>query len=155
MYGNLKRCNPNEMKGDIGEIIAWHNLGRISHTKNERKECIIESNLNKRQKDFLMENWNSFDLVDLEKSIIYEVKTKNYSYGKLKGVKNKPPVSKKFIKLLEEAKALNFEFNLVSVTFYSNWRYGIEIKGLERSSICSCEKKSGWKAWKDKKELRE
>jgi hypothetical protein len=151
MYGDLKRCQPNEMKGDIGEIIAWHYLNRISRPKHDQIDIINKSKFNDKQKSFLKENWRSLDLIDLENSIIYEVKTKNYNYGKLKGVKNKPSVSEKFIPVMEKAKELGFETKLVFITFYTNWRYGLEIKEFRRSLVCPYKNKSGWQIWKNKK----
>lgn len=146
MYQNLKRSD-HTLKGEIGEIIAKYSLGGAISTKQNTKYILRKFNLKPEQLEFLERNWNSFDLIDPKSSIIYEVKTKNYFYGNLKGVGNKEVISSNFVKLLDEAMALGFSFKSVSITLYSDWRYGIQVKEFKKKDFSICDKKNGWASW--------
>jgi len=155
MYDNLKRTKNNELKGDVGEIIAKHHLDGAISTKQKTSSVLKKFNLSPIQIKFLSENWNSFDLIDPQTSTIYEVKTKNYFYGNLKGVKNKKVISPNFLQLYEEAISLDFSFKVVMITFFSDWKYGLEVKVFDKKDFCVCKKKSGWSAWEKKKNKKE
>lgn len=151
MYGNLKEEDTN-LKGEIGELIAKYNLKGAILTRHFHYNILKKFNLKPEQLNFLIENWKSFDLIDPASLIIYEVKTKNFFFGNLKGVQNKTIVSLNFIKLCQEAISLGFSIKSVTITLFSNWKYGLVIKEFnEKDFWVHQNKPSGWKRWLEKK----
>ncbi len=82
--------------------------------------------LTQKQKEFLINNWLSFDAIEFTKSdiIIYEIKTRNKEYD-IKRYKTK--FTQNSVDLLNEAKKIGFEVKLAKIFLNTNWEYDIKI----------------------------
>ena len=128
MYGNLRDDQNSNLKGEVGEIIAKHHLKSCISTRNFDVNRLHRFALESEQINFLKENWYSFDLIDPQSKIIYEVKTRKYFHKKLVGIKNKIVITPNFNKISEQAQQLGFSVKLLEITLFSDWNYGIIIK---------------------------
>ncbi len=144
MYGNIKNGPDGNLKGEVGEVIAKFAIKKAISTREFHYTILKEVGFNHEQVSFLQENWKSFDLIDLEKSTIYEVKTRKYFNSKLRAEQNKPEISPHFLTVAERALILGFKIKVVDVTFFSDWKYGIEINEFNKNKFRIRQRLSGW-----------
>jgi hypothetical protein len=133
MYFNLKHGQDNNLKGKVGEVIAKNHLKKVLATRNYNSRILDKFNLDHNQLEFLKKNWKTLDLIELNSLTIYEVKTRKYFYGNLKGIKNKIKISKNFKEICKKAKELKFNLKFIDIIFFSDWKYSINIKDLKIS----------------------
>ncbi|MAF13567.1 MAG: hypothetical protein CMI53_01605 [Parcubacteria group bacterium] len=151
MYENIK-TGDNNLKGEIGEVIANHFLKKPISTKRFWSSILNNFNLESEQSLFLKENWKSFDLIDLESLTIYEVKTRNFFHGKLKGVKNKIVITPNFSKLCKTARTLGFSIKIIEITLFSDWKYTWAVKDFNHDDFwVHRPRPSGWERQSRKK----
>lgn len=153
MYGNVKEDNNANLKGEIGEAIAQHHFNTALRTKQYHHNVLKRFNLTLEQSNFLIQNWTSFDLIDLETLTIYEVKTRKFFNRKLRGLKNRIVITPNFGELCEKAKVLGFEIKLIEITLFDNWKYGLLIKDFDSNHFwVHNPRPSGWERQKKNQE---
>ena len=64
MYLYLNNCNDN-LKGEIGEIILKHIVKNSFRASEVNKTILNNYNIPSRQKQFLLDNWLSLDLIEV------------------------------------------------------------------------------------------
>ncbi len=145
MYFNLKDGSDSNLKGEVGEIIAKYHLKQSISTKQFYFGIINKSNLKPEQTLFLKENWKSLDLIELSSLTIYEVKTRKFFNHKLDSIQNKIVITPHFLSLCDKARELGFLVKVVEITFFDDWKYGIEVNDFNKDKFwVHRPRPSGW-----------
>jgi len=139
---NLKKQS-NNLKGEIGEVIAKRKIKYVFRTKELHPEFLEKdifpfNEMSKEIRGFLKEYWYTIDLFrtlkDREGNLnleLFEVKIINYYSRFLRTFHKIPKITSSSLDVYKKAIARGFKVKLVKIIFFDNWRYNVIIKDFD------------------------
>lgn len=115
-------------KGIAGECMFYLTRFNVYLTNFHKYEYVFkkyEERLSINQKQFIIDNWFSFDAIEFGKDIvIYEVKTRNAEHH---NSKYPLKITRNCMNIYAEAETLGFKVKVAIVLLRHNWNYSVFI----------------------------